>query len=73
MSGGDDEDFWSRQRGRELALRRADVVARYFTRRGFEEEGMRIMGHGLAAGSREGRFLRQNELLSLKIELPKGR
>jgi|GEM_PF-5994252 chemotaxis protein MotB len=73
VSGGDDEDFWSRQRGRELALRRADVIARFFTGKGFDKNGVRVMGHGLAAGSREGRFLRQDELLSLKIELPKRR
>jgi chemotaxis protein MotB len=73
VSGGDDEDFWSRQQGRDLALRRADVVARYFTNKGFHEDGIRVMGHGLAAGAREGRFLRQDELLSLKIELPQGR
>ena len=55
------------QRGRELALRRADVIARFFTGKGFDKNGVRVMGHGLAAGSREGRFLRQDELLCFLV------
>lgn len=73
VSGGDDADLWASERARALALARADVVAQFFMQRKIRSDALRIMGHGVAAGASQGRFLRHAELLSLKIQLPARR
>lgn len=60
-----------RDRGWELALRRADKIARFVRKLSYPERKIQIAGYGYAAGRDERRFLRQSELLSLTFTMPK--
>lgn len=61
------ESFKEVEAGWDLALRRADGVARFLLQRGIEPDRLRIMGFGHEAGRREKRFLRQSNLLRMSI------
>ncbi|MCA9564099.1 MAG: OmpA family protein [Myxococcales bacterium] len=51
----------------DLALARADVAANYMVNQGFAQERLRVMGYGFQAGRNEGEFLRQSDLLRLRV------
>lgn len=61
-----------RDRGWELALRRADRIARFMRTKSYPARKIQIAGYGYAAGRDERRFLRQSELLSLTFTMPKN-
>lgn len=51
----------------DLALLRADHVAKHLIGAEVREERLRVMGYGYAAGREEQRFLRQSNLLRLQV------
>ncbi len=64
-------EILERDRGWELALSRADRIARFMRTRSYPARKIQIAGYGYAAGRDERRFLRQSELLSLTFTMPK--